>query len=72
MPLLGMEKFLEDLPGNPNHIIKYAGRDTGFTDSKTHGGFDSDALTMNDILKNILGDVPPTGKEFQPDDLEGY
>ena len=72
MPLLGMEKFLAGLPRNPNHIIKYAGRDTGFTDSKTHDGFDSDALTMNDILKNILGHVPPTGKEFQPDDLEGY
>ena len=72
MPLLGMEKFLDGLPKSQDHIIKYAGRDTAFTDSKTHGGFDSDALTMNDILKNILGDVPHTGKEFQPDDLKGY
>ena len=72
MPLLGMEKFLGGLPKSPDHIIKHAGIDSNFTDSKTHGGFDNDALTMNDILKNILGHVPHTGKEFQLDDLKGY
>ena len=72
MPLLGMEKFKAHLPTKPGHTIHYAGRSTSNTDSRTHGGFDNDRQTMNDILKNILGEKPPPSKRFQPEDMTGY
>ncbi len=72
MPLLGMEKFRGDLTLKPAHTINYAGRADAVTDSKTHGGFDNDRATMNNILKNILGKKPSPAKGFQPEDVTGY
>ena len=72
MPLLGMEAFKGDIPTTAGHKIHYAGRTTTITDSKTHGGFDNDRKTMNDIIKNILGKKPTAAKGFQPEDMTGY
>ena len=72
MPLLGMEKFKDQVPGKAGYKIHYAGRAPAITDSDTHGGFDNDRKTMNDILKNILGAKPTPAKGFQPEDMTGY
>ena len=72
MPILGMETYAKSEPLPGNHEIFYAGRDTGRTDSKTHGGFDNDRATMNDILTTILGESPTPAKGFQETDLEKY
>lgn len=71
-PLLGMEVFANDLVLKPDHTLHYAGRADAITDSKTHGGFDNDRATMNNILKNILGRRPSAAKGFQPEDVTGY
>ncbi|GFE48633.1 hypothetical protein So717_03860 [Roseobacter cerasinus] len=72
MPLLGMEKFVGEVPTKTGYTIHYAGRAPSITDSETHGGFDNDRKTMNDILKTILGKKPTTAKGFQPDEVRGY
>lgn len=72
MPLLGMENFSKDLTLKAAHKLHYAGRGDTITDSKTHGGFDNDRATMNNILKNILGTKPAPAKGFQPEDMTGY
>ncbi|WP_298860052.1 C1 family peptidase [uncultured Sulfitobacter sp.] len=72
MPLLGMETFEGLIPNKSGHTIHYAGRMASITDSQTHGGFDNDRKTMNDILKNILGKKPTAAKGFQPGDVTGY
>ena len=72
MPLLGMEKFVDEVPVKTGHTIHYAGRASNITDSETHGGFDNDRKTMNNILKNILGKKPTPAKGFQPEDVTGY
>ena len=72
MPLLGMEKYSEDIPLKPAHTIYYAGRHKTNSDSQTHGGFDNDRATMNDVLKTILGQKPSAAQGFQPKELEGY
>ncbi len=71
-PILGMEVSSrpEKLPAN--HEIFYAGRDTSRSDSTSHGGFDNDRATMNDILATILGAAPPAAKAFQQSDLDKY
>ncbi|NOD89461.1 MULTISPECIES: C1 family peptidase [unclassified Ruegeria] len=72
MPLLGMEKFEEKLPSKAGYKVHYAGRSSNITNSKTHGGFDNDQATMNDVLENILGEKPDTGKGFSEEDVRGY
>lgn len=72
MPLLGMEKFKAGVPTKAGYKVHYAGRSPSVTDSRTHGGFDNDRKTMNDILANILGKKPTPAKGFQPEDVIGY
>lgn len=72
MPLLGMEIHADDLTLKPGHTIHYAGRAPARTDSKSHGGFDNDRKTMNDILATILGKKPSAANGFNEDDLSGY
>ena len=72
MPLLGMEKFKSDVPTKAGYKVHYSGRAPSITDSRTHGGFDNDRKTMNDILANILGKKPTAAKGFQPEDVVGY
>ncbi len=71
-PLLGMEEYAKKLTLKSNHTIHYAGRAKSITDSETHGGFDNDRATMNNVLKNILGRKPHPAKGFQPEDVTGY
>jgi hypothetical protein len=69
MPLLGMEKFSGTTPLAGDHVIYYAGRDTARTDSFSHGGFDNDVKTMNDILTTILGKKPTDELAFKEAEL---
>lgn len=72
MPLLGMETFADGLSLKPDHKIHYAGRSAAITNSKSHGGFDNDRATMNNILKNIIGRKPSAANGFRPEDVVGY
>lgn len=69
MSLAGMQLFVKEMPANAKLQIAYSGQD-GKTDSKTHGDFDNDALTLTTIMSRILGKKvpkPPTAEE-----LTGY
>ena len=60
-PLLGMERHATNLqPTEGLEFIYSDGRGTGNarSASTSHGGFDNDPNTMNDILQNILGTTP--------------
>ena len=70
VPLLGMQKFLEEdqkllnllnsaVDGLPGIVISGAGDKPGaISKSDTHGGFDNDPNTMNSVLVRILGELP--------------
>lgn len=47
--------------------VEPPGRETASSHSRSHGGFDNDAPTMNSVLYRILGHVPP--RPFTPRDL---
>jgi hypothetical protein len=66
-PLLGMQKF-KDLIGTGLVEIAYAGPNSTVSNSTSHGGFDNDPATMNDILRQVLGKAP--ARPFTPDDLD--
>ena len=70
--LLGMEIFAKKLMPPNTHKLFYAGRDQTRTDSKTHGGFDNDRQTMNDVLTHILGAKPKQSDAFQEHEMIGY
>jgi hypothetical protein len=67
MPLLGMEKFHKPIAGDPVTIY-YADASSPHTSSTSHGGFDNDPKTMNDILRSVLGKKPE--RPFSPQDLD--
>lgn len=59
--ILGMENSNKGLTtGLPNLTIHYSGGESSSakTRSKTHGGFDNDATTMNTVIARILGKKP--------------
>jgi len=61
VPLMGMEKYLDqldcsDIPDRVEHYV--ASKRTDFTTSKSHGGFDGDETTMNAMLRLVLGHDP--------------
>lgn len=70
VPLLGMQKFLEEdqkvlnllnsaVDGLPGIVISGTGDKPGaMSKSDTHGGFDNDPNTMNSVLVRILGELP--------------
>ena len=72
--ILGMQifyRFLRNLPGSS--ILRFEISDgktasDARTSSETHGGFDNDIQTMNDILKNILKSQP--SREFTRANLD--
>jgi hypothetical protein len=59
-PLLGMQKYNRqlDVTDLPVEFIYSKGGQSGRTISTSHGGFDNDPFTMNDMLKRILGKDP--------------
>ena len=67
MPLLGMEVFERQLNGDPVTICHAGGRDKRSA-STTHGGFDNDVATMNDLLTRVLGQKP--SRKFTDRDLD--
>lgn len=71
--LLGMQKFNQKAEKSAPEALEFVyseGRDVdgSFSASRSHGGFDNDAYTMNDILRTILDNKPV--KEFSQDDLK--
>ncbi len=72
-PIFGMEKYAGGLPSIRGLEFIYSnGRaDAGSRcASTTHGGFDNDPKTMNDILELILGEAP--AEPFTAEDLSGF
>ncbi len=68
-PIMGMQKFHAPLKRNTKIKFIYSneGR-TPLSKSETHGGFDNDPVTMNDLLKKILkGSIT---RPFEKKDLE--
>ena len=72
--ILGMQKFhryLRNLPGSQTLRFELSeGQPSDRTSSETHGGFDNDPNTMNDILKTILRRSPDRDKEFTEENLD--
>ena len=66
-PVLGMQKY-EDWIGTNLVDIVYAGPKSEVSRSASHGGFDNDRHTMNDILQHVLGKRP--ARPFTDDDLD--
>jgi hypothetical protein len=71
-PLLGMEEFEDHIEPRDGLEILYAGRKKQPSDSKSHGGFDNDRSTMNNIIATILGDEFDSSLGFRSDEVEGY
>ncbi|GAB1267173.1 C1 family peptidase [Aurantivibrio infirmus] len=69
-PILGMEKYNDRLGVNhPAFKFVYSkGAKTGKTSSTSHGGFDNDPNTLNDMMKRILGKKPK--RPFTKKDLD--
>ena len=70
-PILGMQKFRDKLPAQlPRTTFIYPQGRRPRTNSKSHGGFDNDPTTMNDILKTILGKAPTPSNKFTQESLD--
>lgn len=56
-PILGMQNFSKKIVANRLELLYSEGKDgkEKRTRSESHGGFDNDEATMNDILERILG-----------------
>lgn len=67
-PLLGMKKFAQAIARDPGVRLYDTEKHHEITRSKSHGGFDNDTHTMNNILKTILGKAPKL--PFTKEELE--
>ena len=71
--ILGMQLFRSRLGRLPSERVLKFEVSTGThgrgvtTASKTHGGFDNDPATMNDVLKSVVGKTPE--RPFTKEDL---
>lgn len=72
VPLLGMQKYSQGLPKLPGLEFVYSDGRGERSASATHGGFDNDLATMNDLLARILGKKPPPSKLFTEVEMKGY
>ena len=69
MPLLGMETFLKKARVADDPLKIWIANQAGApSKSTTHGGFDNDPDTMNDILRSALGKKPD--RPFSRQDLD--
>ncbi|MGB5753687.1 MAG: peptidase C1, partial [Thermoanaerobaculia bacterium] len=72
--ILGMQVFRNRLGSLPNrpvfqiHTSDGTSTSSTKTASKTHGGFDNDVDTMNDVLRSVLRKAPE--REFTKSDLK--
>ncbi len=71
-PLLGMQCYSKTLAKQPVLVFNYStGKSTkNLTTSTSHGGFDNDPATMNDIMTRILKRKPAL--PFTKSELQGY
>lgn len=70
-PVLGMERDHNKVKKGPGlKVIISKGGETGSSTSESHGGFDNDANTLNDIMKGILARKPP--HPFTKTELKGF
>jgi hypothetical protein len=73
VPLLGMEKFKDDIDvssfGNRFEFVISKGREGQRSASRSHGGFDNDIDTLNDILKQVTGSIN-LKRPFKKTDLD--
>lgn len=70
-PILGMEKYADQVPDHPRLtrvVSQGVNGDEPASWSESHGGFDNDVRTMNQLLQNILG-KPPV-RPFNSQDLD--
>lgn len=73
VPLMGLQRYLNDLPvADISSLVRthIAMESSDFTSSTTHGGFDNDLRTMNSVLRTVLGQEP--ARPFRDSDLQGY
>jgi hypothetical protein len=70
VPLLGMQKHSKKIAARSNLEFVYSDGRGRRTASETHGGFDNDKATMNDLLKTVLGKKP--SKPFDDDEMKGF
>lgn len=68
MPLLGMQAFHGQLGPAAGKLQMIYAEDPQPCQSKTHGGFDNDPPTMNNVLKTVLGKAP--SRPFSIQDLD--
>jgi hypothetical protein len=68
--LLGMQIYSEKLASKPGLKFIYVNPRAGRSRSETHGGFDNDHHTLNDIIKTILGAKAP--EPFTADEVESF
>lgn len=69
-PILGMRIYSKSLAAKSGLDLIYSNGRQGRSRSTSHGGFDNDVHTMNDVLKTILGH--PAKKGFTPKEMRGY
>jgi hypothetical protein len=70
-PILGMARDHKRVKGGSGlDIVISKGGKRGRSSSTTHGGFDNDANTLNDVMKTILAAKPP--HPFTKEELEGF
>jgi hypothetical protein len=69
VPLLGMARF-HRAPQPPDSQLFLAGRDSLWSRSTSHGGFDNDLHTMNGLLALMLG--TNDFRRFKAEEMQGY
>lgn len=70
-PLFGMKRDHNAAKrGSGLKFIISDGGEDGPSTSTSHGGFDNDANTLNDIIMRILGEKPPS--PFSKEELQGF
>ena len=66
-----MERDHKKVKAGPGlQLIISKGSRTKLSSSTTHGGFDNDANTLNNVMKRILAAEPP--HPFTKEELEGF
>lgn len=69
IPILGMEKFQP--PTQPkNSTLVVASSASAQSSSRSHGGFDNDVPSMNNLLQTVLGSA--VKRLFKDEDMKGY
>jgi Papain family cysteine protease len=69
--ILGMAAHSQALPKHKKQTVLYtAGADLTRTDARSHGGYGTDLVTLNDILKTIRGSGYQQSLAFRQEELD--